>query len=536
MDYKFMTPIEVWADCNPVSEPLDTEVIRTYEKDGVVYEKIYFTVKKAGLADLRAYVLTARPKKKGTYPTLLVTTVSYGRELDESLFGGMTSEGYCVVAVDLEGEKEGKQRYTFYPDDLDYCNKERAGRHIDYAEPSSKETVWYNWTYIARRVITLIGELDYADKEKIVMIGINDGCPIMWQTAAMDARLSGCVSIFGYNLEVKESEKEEMDCWLSGVDPRSYAPFVTMPVLHVSGTNMQSGVLETTEKIVEKMNEDSIFYSDYEFGMGFSLSGRQVVAVKEFIKKIFAGESFSEIPTFETETEIDGDMKMKITAPGAKSAEIWYSYIDDPEKMFWKKIEASKKGGELVANFSLGLSDEKVIMYARANYGKYSLTSRPKHIQTSTSGASVPERRSTKILFDGTSIKSLTPIVEGSFVYDNPLGVKEGALGLMGITSKEGGFGYILDPEQPIDVTLAESMQFEVFTLEDCDLEIRLKSGEQTYCTSKHFRGSTGWQRVHFSSSAFKNVQMQKLSSFEELWKIEFPNIEGVLIRNVLLI
>lgn len=536
MDYKFMTPIEVWEDCNPVSEPLEIEVVRTYEKDGFVYEKIYFTVKKTGKADLRAYVLTARPKKKGKLPTVLVTTASFGKEIDESLFGGMMSDGYCVVAVDLEGEKEGKQRYTFYPDDLDYCNLERAGRHLNYAEPSSKDTVWYQWTYIVRRVITLIGELSYADSEKIVMIGINDGTPVLWQTAAMDARLSGGVSIFGYNLDVKEGEKEETDCWLSGVDPRSYAPFVTMPILHVSGTNTADNVLESTERIVEKMNENSVFYSDYEFGNGFSLSGKQVFAVKEFIKKIFAGESFTETPTFETETGIDGEMKMKIIAPGAKSAEIWYSYLTDSEKMFWKKIEAGKKSGEIVANFSLGLSDEKVIIFARANYGKYSLTSRPKFIQTSETGASVPEKRSTKILFDGTTIKSLVPIIENAYVHDNPLEIKEGALGLMGITSRKGGFGYILDPEQPLDLSLAESLQLEIFTLTDCTLEIRLRSEERTYIVSKHFRGGTGWQRVHLSSSAFKNKEMQKLSSFEEVWRIEFPNIEGVLIRNVLLI
>ena len=42
MEYKFMTPIEVWEDCNPVAEDLSVDVVRAYEEDGVVYEKIYY--------------------------------------------------------------------------------------------------------------------------------------------------------------------------------------------------------------------------------------------------------------------------------------------------------------------------------------------------------------------------------------------------------------------------------------------------------------------------------------------------------------
>ncbi len=535
MDYKFMTPVELWADCNPVAESLDIEVARTWENEGAVYEKIYFTVKKAGEAELRAYVLTARPKKKGKYPTIFILPELSGKELDESLFGGMETEGYCMVAVDLDGETEGKSRYTFYPDELDYCNKTRAGRHLYYAEPSAKETAWYGWTYVARRTITLISELSYADSDKIIITGAGDSCPVLWQTAAMDARLSGAISVFGYKLEEKESEQEEMDCWTSGVDMRSYAPFVTMPILHIGGTNTADDILEINEKAVE-MNEKLQFYADYVFGNGLCVTRKQIATAKEFIKKVFAGEEFTACPTFETETGIDGEFKVKITANGAKSAELWYAYVGASESMFWKKVDASKKSGEFIASFSLALSDEKVAIYARANYGKYCLTSRPKFIQASKTGASVPDKRSTKILFDGTSDKAILPIQSGKLVKDDALEIKEGALGLMGITAKEGGLGYVFDPEQPIELKLAESLQFEIFTLTDVEVVVRLKSSEDTFTASKNFRGGTGWQRVQLSFSAFKNSEFQKLSSFEEVWKIEFPNIAGVLLRNVLLI
>ena len=54
MEYKFMTPLQVWENFNPTSEDLAVDVIRNQEIDGVVYEKIYFTVKKTEKGMVRA--------------------------------------------------------------------------------------------------------------------------------------------------------------------------------------------------------------------------------------------------------------------------------------------------------------------------------------------------------------------------------------------------------------------------------------------------------------------------------------------------
>ena len=459
-----------------------------------------------------------------------------GKEIDYTLMHDAVKDGYVAVVVDLEGQAEGKQRYTFYPDDLDYCNKARAGRNMFYAEPSARDTTWYNWTSVIRRAITLISTLEYADSTKIALVGIDEGSLVAWQTAGIDGRLCAMVSVFGYKTETKEEDKEEMDCWLSGVDQRSYAPFITIPVLHVGGTNTEIGATALIEKTVEKMNNQAKFYADYGFGNAHSLYTRQVATIKEFVKKAFDKEDFVELPTFDIETGIDGEYKVKINAVGAKTAEIWYGYLTDPAKIFWKKIEAGKKNGELIASFSLGLSDEKVVIYARANYAKFSVVSRPKFIEVKSRAASFPDRRFTRILFDGTTVKNLIPVMEGKTVFDDPLEVKEGALGLCGVTSNGGGIGYVFDPEQPVDLSVARSLQFEVFTLSECVLDVRLYSGERVYKAEKRFKKGSTWQRIQLSASAFKNENMQKLPSFEEVWKLEFPKLDSVLVRSVLLI
>ena len=126
--------------------------------------------------------------------------------------------------------------------------------------------------------------------------------------------------------------------------------------------------------------------------------------------------------------------------------------------------------------------------------------------------------------------------MEGKTVFDDPLEVKEGALGLCGVTSNGGGIGYVFDPEQPVDLSVARSLQFEVFTLSECVLDVRLYSGERVYKAEKRFKKGSTWQRIQLSASAFKNENMQKLTSFEEVWKLEFPKLDSVLVRSVLLI
>ncbi len=537
--YKFMTPVEVWAKYDPTAEPLETERIRTKTVGDLTYESIYFTAKSVGAKKLRVFVKTVRlAKNKGKKPTLLVAAPCFGVELDFAPFKALLDQGYVLVTFDYEGKTGDKLRYTLYPEDFSYCNKEKAGIHMYHAEPSAHETTWYNWSQIARRTITLLGELEYVDTDKVIMIGEGEGCPIVWQVAAMDNRLKGACTIFGYNLRYEDGDTEERDCWVSGVDMRSYASYVNIPFLNIGATNRWDESFDTVLRIAENMKDKTEFFTDFAFGYEYGLSERQMKAFYTFLEKVFEGEEFAVVPKLDVFANEDGDLVAKVESEGAKHAEVWYAYGSEPEKRLWKKVDCSKKNGEYIAKLDLNIPDEVLRIFGRVSYGKYSVCSSSKVVVPATIGVKCAEKRRTKVLYDAAlEGNELLPVSNSHILPDDAVEVREGAVGLKGITTNLAGVAYIKNPEVIVDFKTAETLQFEFYGVEPRKLGVKVYTvSEKTYLCEKDMAGINSWQRETMHFSEFKDAVNKKMSSWDGVWKIEFLGLDGALINKVLLI
>ena len=55
-----------------------------------------------------------------------------------------------MLMPDYRGEWDGCEEYTIYPEGISYANYRLAGRHLDFADESAKETSWYEWVAVAR--------------------------------------------------------------------------------------------------------------------------------------------------------------------------------------------------------------------------------------------------------------------------------------------------------------------------------------------------------------------------------------------------
>lgn len=537
--YKFMTPVEVWKNFDPTTEPTETERIRTKTVGDITYETIYFTAKSVGEKKLRVCVKTARgAKAKGKKPALLVATPFFGVELNIERFKSTIDEGYVLVTFDCEGKTANKLRYTLYPEELDYCNVEKAGQAMYHAEPSAHETTWYNWAVIARRTITLMSELEYIDSDKIVMVGEGEGCPLVWQVAAMDSRLKGACTIFGYNLKYEDGDPEERDCWVSGVDMRSYASYVNIPFLHIGASNKVDESFDTVLKIAENMKDKKEFYTDFAFGYEYGLSARQMKAFYTFLDKVFQGEEFAENPTLDVYANDDGDLIAKVGSETAKHAEVWYAYGSESEKRLWKKVDCTRKNGVFTAKVDLTVPDEILRIFGRVSYGKFSVCSTSKVLVPATIGVKCSERRRTKILYDSVLDNAeLLPVASHNVLPDDAVVIKDGAVGLKGVTTDLDGLAYVRNPENIIDFKTVESLQFEFYGEEERNITVKLyMMGGKTYTTDLNLAGGDAWQRVLLPVSSFKDENYKKMLSWDGLWKIEILGLKGALINKILVI
>ena len=536
--YKFMTPVEVWKNFDPVAEPLEEERIRTKVEGDLTYETIYFTAKSVGEKKVRVLVRTCRSTKaKGKKPTLLVAMPCLKKEPDLSLFKSVLDEGYVLATFDYEGKVDGKLRYTLYPQELSYCNDETAGEAFYHAEPSAHHTTWYNWTVIARRTITLISTLEYVDSDKIVMIGEGEGCALTWQVAAMDTRLKGACTIFGYNLEYRDGDPEERDCWVSGVDMRSYASYVNIPFLHIGATNKVDDSFDTLLKVAENVKNKEDFYTDFAFGYEYGLSNRQMKAFYTFLDKVFEGEKFAETPVLDVVAN-EGELCAKVLVENAKHAEVWYAYGSEAEKRLWKKVDCTKKNGVYTAKIDLSVPDEILRIFGRVSYGKYSVCSSSKVVVPATIGIKCLEKRRTKVLYDSAlDNNELLPVSISNVMPDDAVTVEEGAVGLKGATSLLEGLAYVKNPETIVDFKTAESLQIEYYCMDERNLVVKLYMiGGKTYTTEVALSGAEGWQRVLLATSVFKDESYKKMLSWDGVWKIEILGLKGALINKMLVI
>ena len=539
MRYKFMTPVEVWRDYDPTVEELDVTRVRTSQIDGITYDSMYFTAFKSDAGDVRVYARTMRSAKaKGALPVLIVIPPCKGVELDVSKFSKLAGEGYVVMTVDYEGYVEGKSRYTLYPEDYAFCNKMQAGRRMYHAEPSARDTTWYNWAIIARRAVTLAGELEYIDSDKIVMIGEGEGCPIVWQAVSQDVRVKGACTIFGYDLVYREGDTEERDCWITGVDMRSYASYVHIPFLHIGATNTRDNTFDSFMKISENMKEKAEFYTDFAFGHDGNVTEAQIKTFFVFLEKVFEGEKFATNPTFDVVTNDNGELEVKVEVEGAKSVALWYAYGSEAEKRLWKCHNIVKKNGVYSTKLGLTLGDEILRIFAKANFGKYSVCSSSKVIVPVTIGVKCAPRRRTRILYDSLiDSNKMLPVSKHKVVPENPVIIREGAVGLKGVSTLTEGISYVRDPEQLVEFVAAESLQFEYYCETPKHVSVVLHTvGGKIYKADKELLGDENWQREQLPMSLFKDRDLKKLTTWENVWRIDFMCIQGSLINKLLLV
>ena len=131
----------------------------------------------------------------------------------------------------------------------------------------------------------------------------------------------------------------------------------------------------------------------------------------------------------------------------------------------------------------------------------------------------------------------MLPVSDNLVVPENSVVVKEGAVGLKGVTTLTEGLAYVRDVEQLVEFVAAESLQFEYYSTEDINLTIKLYTTTgKVYTANKAMTPDDNWQREQLPMSLFKDSDLKKLTTWENVWRITFLGLDGALINKLLLV
>lgn len=131
-----LTPVTLWKDFDDTL-PLEAETLSETECGNAVVQEVFFSGRKTAKGRVRIYAQYVFPKGEARFPVIMMLFEA-GSKPDMGFVRRFVKRGYGVLCVDYCGDN-GLNRYTYYPQDVDYANYARAGSAMRYAEPTAKE-------------------------------------------------------------------------------------------------------------------------------------------------------------------------------------------------------------------------------------------------------------------------------------------------------------------------------------------------------------------------------------------------------------
>ncbi|MFO0868293.1 MAG: acetylxylan esterase [Pirellulales bacterium] len=361
---------ELHADFDPRKDPLDTTVVREWEKNGIVYRYVTFHIgtfrgQPARLAAF--YGFPAGAKKQAA----LLHLHGGGQRafLHEVEFSAR--RGYPCLSInwggrEMEGAEEGDPNTAWGAVDPTqqnvpgYFNLKPGDKYLDpYDSPRNNN--WYLLTLAGRRGLTFLEQQPEVDPDRLGVYGHSMGGNLTVYVAGSDSRVRAAAPSVGgsgfrtqrwpllpqHQPQLPNGDVQLFDATLGF---ESYTPLVTAPLLWLGATNDFHGIMDDTYRTGELIPHSSVRYSftphmNHRFTPEFA-----VTRPLWFDQHLRASFSFPQTPTTQLICETPDHVPVLEVTPDRSSevveVQIYYSVDPDPRPRFWRSALTERAGEE----------------------------------------------------------------------------------------------------------------------------------------------------------------------------------------------
>lgn len=548
----------LWKDFDDTL-PLDETILGEETRDGIVFQQISFFGRQVGPTRVKIFAQYAFPDGEAQFPVVLVLYEA-GHPFDESFVRHFVSRGFGVLSVDYCGDN-GTDRCTQYPSDIDYANFVRAGRHLDYAEPTARETCWYEWAGVARYAAKFLSSRK--EVTRFGAIGLRTGGEVLFKIAPyvpLSCMITVCAAgWWAYRgMEKFAGEQrvfdEERHRFIAGIDSQSYAPYVKCPVLLLSAVNDTKHDYDRVYDTFQQLNpavDKAFLYSAHGNGL---IGTHSLADVDLFLDKYLKKRSvfISDPVKISVDEGEDGSLVVKAVFDEdgeIASCGIFYTEkITDARARDWTRVlgSASNLQGN-IGTFPLSIFEgsHRALVYAFANYSNnFSVTSKIQEIIIDKPYANAC--LSSRVIYesgrDGTNgvagfrrrARSMANCFSESVGTDARL--LPGYGGILGATAEAGLVSYrVSEPRYAAPEGAAFSLN--AYCKEDALLKITFypdANEERGYSAETRIRGGGKWKSLFFEPSDFKSETGQHLENFQDVISVVFVGSGEVLVNNIL--
>ena len=389
---------ELWAGYDPRKEPLQTEILKEWEEDGVVCRLIRYQVGIFKGAPAKVAAFYGFPKNAAKLPALVQI---HGGGQSASLDAVITDakRGYCSVSINWGGNKlnfgRSKETYTGPQTDwgkLDATHPPQRNKINHFAGPltpdaytldsveSPRNSNWFIVMIAARRAITFLEQQPEADPSRIGVYGHSMGGKLTTDVAGIDQRIKAAVPSCGGSGDILESQSDLPGCIrrkitdmeLACISDNAYIPKITCPVLWHSPTNDFHAPIENMA-----WNWRGLPDRQLQFSISAHLNHRhtddhainQLLWFEQYLKGVFR---MPKTPAMTVNLKnADGVPTLTVTPDASMPVvrvDVYYSIDPHPLTRFWRDALAVKTGSSWTASCPIMSPEQPFFAYADVIY------------------------------------------------------------------------------------------------------------------------------------------------------------------------
>lgn len=391
---------ELWADFDPRRDPLETEVIREFEENGIVVRHVRFLVGHFKGKPARMTAIYAFPKSAADKLPAVMHIHGGGQRAFLHEVKLLALRGYAALSVNWGGSGNGKPPMNSVegamPGDpntdwgaVDPSQLNVAGYNSvlpgplqvfeDREHPQNNN--WYVLTLGCRRALTFLEQQPEVDPERIGVHGFSMGGNLTMYVAGSDRRVKAAVPAVGgagYRTEPhsfiggtaqQDHIRGDTDLFRRTLGFESYAPLITCPILHRSATNDFHGWMDDVYRTNALMPNRTLRYS-WTPHLNHRLSPETAVTMPLwFDQHLKGGPSLPNTPTSALSLDTADHVPRFSIRPDestlpAAHCEVYYSVDPDPRARFWRSALTNRDGSSFTAALPLDSADRPLFAFA----------------------------------------------------------------------------------------------------------------------------------------------------------------------------
>ncbi|MFP6612892.1 MAG: acetylxylan esterase [Pirellulales bacterium] len=382
----------LWADYDPRQEPLDAKVIRQWDRDGITFQYVTFTIGQFHQTRSRMAAFYGFRRGQQRLPGLLHLHGGGQRAFLHAV-EYYARRGYACLSINWGGrEMEHAERNDPNTDwgAVDptqnnvsgYFNLLPGKKYLD-DRPSPRNNNWYLLTIAARRGLTFLERQREVDPERLGVYGHSMGGNLTIYVAGTDRRVKvAAPSVGGSGFRTyrwpllpqqkKQVPKGDLNLFRSTLAFQSYAPRIKCPLLWLGATNDFHGIMDDTYRTGELIAGRDVRYAfaphlNHRFTPPFSIA--RPLWIDQHLKN---GIPFPATPRSQLKLNTEHRQpEFLVVADGSmpiSHARVYYSIDADPQARFWRSAETLRRENGWSAKLPVMSTDDPLFVFANIHY------------------------------------------------------------------------------------------------------------------------------------------------------------------------